>query len=66
MKRRLRLSKRAVQDIEDVLGYTLAQSGQRKHEEYKALIREALADIATHPDRPPARERAELQVWQRL
>mgnify|MGYP001182389650 CR=1 FL=1 len=56
----LRFSKPAVRDIEDVLGYTLAQFGEQKHEQYKWLIRQALLDIAADPNRPPARRRPEL------
>ena len=62
MKFKLRLSKRAVQDVEEVLVYTLAQFGERKYEQYKELIRQALADIAADPYRPPARHRPEIGV----
>jgi toxin ParE1/3/4 len=58
--RKLRLSKRAIQDIEDVLAYTLAQFGERKLNEYKELIREALAEIASDPDGLRATRRPEI------
>jgi toxin ParE1/3/4 len=57
----LRFSPRAVQDIEDVLAYTAGQFGLRKYDEYRELIRQALADLAADPSRPPARCRPELQ-----
>lgn len=56
----LRFSNRAVQDIENVLAYTLAHFGSRKHEEYKTLIREALSDIASDPHRAAAKRRPEI------
>src|SRR4051812_759613 len=56
----LRLSKRAIRDIEDVLAHTLEQFGPRQQERYKVLIRDALRDIAAHPDRLPAKSRPEL------
>lgn len=62
MKFKLRLSKRAVQDIEGVLVYTQAQFGEQKYERYKALIRQALADIAADPYRLPARHRPEISA----
>ena len=49
MSYHLRFSKRAVRDIDQVLIYTLEHFGRRKQEEYRALIRTALADIAANP-----------------
>jgi toxin ParE1/3/4 len=60
MSFRLRISKRAVRDIEQAIAYTLQHFGERKHEVYKSLIREALADVAAHPLAPPAKPRPEL------
>ena len=56
----LRFSRTAVRDIEEILAYTLTHFGARKHEQYKALIRQALRDIAADPDRSPAKRRPEL------
>jgi toxin ParE1/3/4 len=56
----LRFSKRAVQDIKNVLAYTLTQFGEQKHHEYKELIRRALSDIVIDSSRHPARGRPEL------
>jgi toxin ParE1/3/4 len=66
MKRQLRISRQAVQDIEHVLGYTLEQFGARKHQQYKALIRLALADIAKNPFGPPAKHRPEIHADARM
>lgn len=60
MSHTLRISNRAARDIEEVLAYTLAQFGARKRAEYRALIRDALADIAADPHRAPAKHRPEL------
>ncbi len=62
MRLRLRFSQQAVQDIEDVLAYTLGHFGQRRHEQYKLLIRQALAEIASRPNAPPARHRPEIHA----
>jgi plasmid stabilization system protein ParE len=60
-RRKLRFSKRAVQDIEHVLAYTLKRFGEVKHHQYKELIRQALADIAADPKQAPAKSRPELR-----
>jgi len=60
IRSKLRFSNRAIQDIEQVLAYTLTQFGDSKYEEYKELIRKALTDIAADPNRRPARRRPEL------
>jgi toxin ParE1/3/4 len=60
MKRKLRLAAAAISDIKSVLDHTLEQFGPLKHKEYKTLIRDALANIAIDPMRPPAKRRAEL------
>jgi toxin ParE1/3/4 len=59
-RRKLRLAKRAVGDIEGVLAYTLEQFGERKHQQYKELIAQALADIVANPEAPPAKYRPEI------
>jgi plasmid stabilization system protein ParE len=56
----LRISDRAARDIEGALAYTLDQFGARKQSIYRALIRDALTDIAADPDRAPAKRRPEL------
>ena len=61
MSFKLRFSTRAAQDIEEVLGHTLWHFGEQKLEYYKALIREAIADIGADPLAPPAKTRAELK-----
>lgn len=60
MRHKLRFSPQAVRDIEEALEYTLEQFGERKQEQYKDLIRLALADIAVNPDDPRAKRRPEL------
>jgi toxin ParE1/3/4 len=60
MSFRLRISAAAVRDIEQVLAHTLQEFGLRQYEEYKDLIRTALAEIAANPNRPTARLRPEL------
>jgi toxin ParE1/3/4 len=58
--RRVRFSRHALQDIDEVLAHTLAQFGPRKFEEYQELIRQAMTDIAGDPNAHPARRRAEI------
>jgi len=60
MRAKLRFSTRAVEDIDDVLAYTLTHFGEKKYQEYTELIRQALADIELGPDRQPAKSRPEL------
>ena len=60
MKYTLRISMRAVRDMQNALAHTRERFGERKHDQYKRLIRDALKAIATHPDRPPAKRRPEL------
>lgn len=60
MKRKLRISRQALRDIEDVLAWTREQFGDRKLAEYEELIRAALADVAANPDDPHARRRPEI------
>ena len=55
MSFRLRISTAAVRDIEQVLAHTLQEFGLRQYEQYKDLIRTALADIVANPNRPSAR-----------
>jgi toxin ParE1/3/4 len=60
MSFRIRISAAAVRDIEQVLGHTLREFGLLQYEEYKDLIRTALADVSANPNRLSARRRAEL------
>jgi toxin ParE1/3/4 len=60
MKSNLRFSREAVRDIEEALAYTREQFGERKFEQYRDLIQEALARIAADPDNPQARRRPEI------
>ena len=60
MRFTLRFSRVCVHDIQRVLLYTLEQFGPRKHEQYKGLVREAVADIRHDPRRPPARAHPEI------
>lgn len=62
MSLKLRFSKRAVRDIEGILAHTLQEFGEGQYEEYKELIRAALADVAADPNRPTARRRPELHA----
>jgi toxin ParE1/3/4 len=48
--------------MEAVLAYTLEHFGERKCEQYKSLIRQALADIAADPHRPGAKHRPEIHT----
>ena len=54
----IRISSLAQRDIEDVLRWTLREFGERKYEEYRGLIREAIETVARNPD--AARRRPEL------
>jgi toxin ParE1/3/4 len=60
MKFKLRFSQSVILDMENVLAHTLDQFGEKKHEQYKSLIRQALMDIAADPLRFPAKHRPEL------
>jgi len=60
MSFRIRFSKAAVQDIQQVLTFTLEEFGERQYQEYRELIRLALADIASNPLRPTSKHRPEL------
>jgi toxin ParE1/3/4 len=60
MKHKLRISNSAVGDIENVLDYTLTQFGERKHEQYKQMIRQALAAIAANPLSVASKARPEI------
>lgn len=60
MRYELRVSGRAVRDMENVLRRTLADFGQRQRNAYESLMREALAAILVDPLGPPARQRPEL------
>jgi toxin ParE1/3/4 len=66
IRRKLRFSKPAAQDIEDVLAYTRAHFGDKKHKEYKELILLALSDISIDPNRRPARKRPEIHPDARI
>jgi toxin ParE1/3/4 len=59
MSYKVRMSRQADRDIENVLARSLAQFGEQQRRAYKALILEALADIAADPFAPPARHRPE-------
>jgi toxin ParE1/3/4 len=59
-RRNFRISKLASRDIEKILEYTLEHFGERKYEQYKALIREALAQIGSKPLAFPSLARADL------
>jgi len=61
MSFRIRISRRAVRDIEQVLAHTMRQFGPRQYERYKPLIRDALADIAADPVASPAKHRPEIR-----
>src|SRR5689334_25334496 len=56
----LRISDRAVRDIEEALAYTLDQFGARKQAAYAKLIQNALGDIVADPTCAPAKQRPEL------
>src|SRR4051794_5422059 len=61
MKFQLRISTRAVRDIEEVLAHTLEHFGASQQEGYRSLIRDALRDISTDPVVFPAKHRPELR-----
>lgn len=58
MALRLRVSVQAQRDIEDVLGWTLKEFGERKYDEYRELIKEAILKVAQNPE--SCRSRPEL------
>jgi toxin ParE1/3/4 len=60
MRHKLRFSRAAIRDMEAVLAYTLERFGERKCEQYKFLIRQALADVAADPHHHNARHRPEI------
>ena len=60
MSYKLRFSKLAVRDMENVLIYTLNHFGERKHREYRELLKQALKEMAANPRRWPARQRPEI------
>lgn len=66
MSYKVRMSRQADRDIENALARTLAQFGERQQHAYKALIFEALDDIAAEPFAPPARHRPELHPDARM
>jgi toxin ParE1/3/4 len=65
MSHRIKLSRKARKDIENALAWSLDQFGERQHDAYQELIREALVEIADDPTAPPARERPEIRkgIW---
>jgi len=60
MKHKVRLSRQAAADMQAVLEHTLQFFGPKKHEEYKALIGDALRHIALTPVDWPAKCRPEI------
>ena len=56
----LRISTPTRQDIEAALQNTFNRFGLSKHDEYHALIKLALKDIAKDPEASPAKRRDEL------
>ena len=60
MKYKLRFSKQAAQDIEDVLALTLERFGEKQWERYKQIIRNALLEIAADPEGIHTRRRPEI------
>lgn len=54
----IRISKQAQSDIEEVLAWTLREFGERKYDEYRALLKQALIELAGDPE--SARRRPEL------
>ena len=60
MNWQIKLADPAREDIRRALQYTLDRFGQMQHDDYKALIRMALIDIATSPLEYPAKKRPEL------
>jgi toxin ParE1/3/4 len=47
-------------DVEDALRFTLQTFGERKYEEYRALIRLAIEEIAEDPDHPRSKHRPDI------
>jgi len=62
MAHELRFSPGAIEDIEEVLLYTLARFGERKYMEYAELIRLALEDIRANPDQIPPKRRPQIHL----
>lgn len=51
----IRISTQAQRDIEEVLAWTLREFGKRQYDQYRDLIRQALIDVARHPERTRCR-----------
>jgi toxin ParE1/3/4 len=60
MSFQLRLSNRAVQDIEEILRFTLTHFGEYKYTAYAQLIADALSEIAADPNGPRSKRRPEI------
>ena len=60
MSWRVRLSEPARRDIQHALRHTLERFGAAQHDDYQALIRLALVEIATNPTSIRAKRRPEL------
>jgi toxin ParE1/3/4 len=54
------LSPSAKADLREVLEWTLEKFGLRAAKRYRALLKQALVDIAENPERPGSQERPEL------
>lgn len=60
MKREIRVSADAENDIENVLNWTYEHFGEHKFEEYVSLLDDALTEIAHNPNCPKARPRPDI------
>lgn len=56
------ISKNAVQDIENILTYTLENWGIKQFHKYKELLEEALVKIEANPELLPSKSRDDLTL----
>ncbi len=59
---RLRLAPAARHDVRDVLRWSEQKFGKAAAGRYRALIKQAVRDIGTDPERPGSKERPEIMI----
>jgi len=63
MRVKVRLTTEAARDIEEVLDFTLDTFGEKKCEQYRYLIRDALKEISHNPTSLRSRARLEIHPY---
>ena len=58
----VRLTRTAQRDVKGILNWSRREFGEAAVERYKALIKQAVWDIANDPKRPGSKERPELMI----